>query len=341
MKVGPLLVEAHHPRLDGSGTVIELTSIDDLAKLADRKNSMILHEARGASHYYLVQGDGATYRYVLNGHDEGLMEISPLSAEEELRCGFERGEFQVYYQPIVSLRDQKIIAVEALLRWQHPQRGLVAARDFIPTVKAAGMIEPIGEWMLQASCEQLKKWQDAGACLELSVNFAEGQLESDPVNVLSRVLRKTGIDPHTLQLEIPEQGIIHGADKLLSKIQELKRLGVQISVDNFEGQMSFSSVGQYPISSVKIDRVVVQGVGAENTRTLDDMAASARSAGLNVIAVGVETEAQLEHLPTQYCSQAQGLLLGGPAPAGEITLRLLKSMQPGPRSAGRRKKEYR
>lgn len=326
MKVGPLLMEAHYPRLDGSGMVVELTSIDDLAKLADRKNSMILHEVRGATHYYIVQGDGITYCYVLDGHEEGLVEVTSLGAEEELRRGFERGEFQVYYQPIVSLDDGKITAVEALLRWQHPQRGLISAKEFIPTAEASGLIEPIGEWMLQVACQQLKAWQTAGAPMTLAVNFAERQLEGQAVNAVARVLKKTGIDPHTLQIEIPEKGVMRDTNKILSKMHELRELGIQISMDNFDGQLPVSSISQFPINNLKIDRTLIQKIGDfENTSALGEIAASAQTTGLHVVAVGVETEAQLEKLRSQLYSEAQGILLGDPAPAGEITLKLLQA----------------
>ena len=327
MKYGSLLADVNQ---NNNGHVrpteiIDLDTIDDLAKLADRKNSMILHETLGPIHYYLVQGDGITYRYSLNEHEDGLVQILPAQAEAELRRGFERGEFQVYYQPIVSLDDGKIAAAEALLRWQHPQRGLLAAKEFIATAESTGLIEPIGEWMLQTACSQLKAWENSGVHLVMAVNFAESQLEGDPVNAISQILKRTGIDPHNLQVEVSEKGILKSAYKILPKMQELKELGVQVSIDNFGGQLPVSAIGRYPINSVKIDRLLIQRMGnSVDANTIREMAASAFSAGLNVIAVGVETEEQLEKLRSQACAQVQGLLLGDPAPAGEITRMLQK-----------------
>jgi signal peptidase I len=325
MRYGPLLLEARELRLESAGAMVDLYSIDDLAKMADRKNSMILHETRGPVHYYMVQGDGTTYRYALSEHEDGLVEVSLAAAEDELRQAFDRGEFQVHYQPIVSLTDRKITGVEALLRWQHPSRGLVPARDFMPTAESTGLIQPLGEWMLQVACSQLKDWQNAGIPMTLAVNFAESQLGRDGINSVSRVLKSTGIDPNTLQVEISETGILNSAHTILPQMQALKELGIQISIDNFDGQLPVSSFGQYPISNVKIDRLVIQSiVNSENAAAIENMAASAQSAGINVVAVGVETEKQLERLGTQYYTQAQGLLLGSAVPAGDITMLLLK-----------------
>jgi len=188
---------------------------------------------------------------------------------------------------------------------------------------------PIGEWMLQVACSQLKDWQSAGVPMSMAVNFAESQLGLDGVNAVSRVLKNTGIDPHTLQVEIHEMGIIKSAQTILPKIQALRDLGIQISIDNFDGQLPVSSIGQYPFNNLKIDRLLIQKMGdSDQAATLERMAASAQGAGLNVMAVGVETEQQLEGLGSQYYAQAQGILLGNAVPAGNITLMLLKGSRP-------------
>ncbi len=325
MKYGSMVAEVNGNGLDldNPASVIDLASIDDLAKLADRKNAMILHETRGLIHYYLVQGDGIYYRVAYNGQDAGWAPILPKQAEEELRQGFERGEFRVYYQPIISLDSGKITAVEALLRWQHPQRGLVSAREFMPTVESSGLIEPIGKWMLNAACAQLRDWQLAGASLTLSVNLAESQLEHDAAKTISRVLKNTGVDPNSIQVEIAERGILKSAYKLLPRMQELRHLGLKVSIDNFDGQLPASSIRQYPVNSIKIDRRLVQSLGDMQTAaTLTAMAATARATGVNVVAVGVETEAQLAQLESGHFTQVQGMFFGDPVPAGEITDRL-------------------
>jgi EAL domain-containing protein (putative c-di-GMP-specific phosphodiesterase class I) len=334
MRYGSLLVEAKDMSLDHGAPVVELASIDDLARLADRRNTMILHEERGTTHYYLVQGDGTTYRYALNGAPGGLVEVLQAPTAEDLRRAFERGEFQVYYQPIMSLTDRRITGVEALLRWQHPSRGLVAARDFLPTAESTGLIQPIGEWMLKVACAQLKDWQSAGAPITLAVNLAESQLESNGVEVLAHALQHNDIDPRTLQVEIPEKGILNSADKVLPRVHELRNLGIQISIDNFHGQLPLSTIQDLPVNNVKLDRGLIQKLDeSEPAAALEKIAAAARSAGMNVVAVGVETEAQLEQLRARHYAQAQGLLLGDPVPAGEITLMLLKASLPTPRAA--------
>jgi len=329
MKYGSMLIDVHDRGLATPSQVIDVITIDDLAKLAERYNSTILHETRHPIHYYLVPGDGITYRYAVSEGRGGLLAVSLVQLEGDLRRGLERQEFQVHYQPIMSLTDGKIIGVEALLRWQHPQRGLVPAAEFIPAAETTGLIEPIGKWMLQVACAQHKAWQEAGTPLTLAVNLSERQLEGDAVKIISRVLQNTGMDPHTLQIEIPETGMIESIHKILSRLQELKSLGIQISMDNFVGQSSLSSLERFPINSVKIDRHLVERlINPEDAATVRRMIAAALSLGLNVVAVGIETEEQLGFLRSNLCTLAQGYLLGRPASAQEVTQLLQKSSSP-------------
>jgi EAL domain-containing protein (putative c-di-GMP-specific phosphodiesterase class I) len=253
------------------------------------------------------------------------VEVSQALTAEDLRLAFDRGEFQVYYQPIVSLTDQRITGVEALLRWQHPSRGLVPARDFLPTAESTGLMQPLGEWMLQVACTQLKDWQSAGAPITMAVNFAESQLAMHGVDTVSRVLKNTGIDPRSLQVEIHETGLIRSAEKILPTLQQLRDLGIQLSIDNVDGQLPLGSIGDFPVQNLKFDRGMFhQSLETEHAATMERIAASARRAGMNVVVVGVETETQLEQLRSQDYAQAQGLLLGNAVPAGDITLMLLK-----------------
>jgi EAL domain-containing protein (putative c-di-GMP-specific phosphodiesterase class I) len=255
--------------------------------------------------------------------------VSLVQLEGDLRRGLERQEFQVHYQPIVSLADGKITGVEALLRWQHPQRGLVFPAEFIPAAEATGLIEPIGEWMLPVACAQCKAWQKAGVPLTLAVNLSERQLEGDPVKIISRVLQNTGMDPHTLQIEIPETRLIESIHKILPRLQELKSLGIQISMDDFVGQSSLSSLERFPLDSVKIDRPLIERlINPEGGTIVRRMIAAALSLGLNVVAEGVETEEQLGFLRSNLCTLAQGYLLGRPASAQETTQLLLKGSVP-------------
>ena len=325
MKYSSMLVDIHDRTLVLSSPAIDVVTMDDLAKLAERHNSLILHEARGLIHHYLVQGDRITYRFILDEGGGNLPEASQLQLEENMRLGIERGEFRVYYQPIVSLPDGKISTVEALLRWQHPERGLVSAAEFISIAEKTGLIDRISEWMLQVACTQFDEWQRAGMQIRLAINLSEYQLERDPAEIISRVLRKTGVNPRTLQIEISEASILKNEFTVLPGLLKLKDLGIQLSVDNFAGQSHLSTLEQFPINTIKIDRLVIEKIGdPENASTVSAMITEGINLGLNVVAEGVETEEQLEFLRSHLCTLAQGYLLGRPAPADEVTLLLEK-----------------
>jgi EAL domain-containing protein (putative c-di-GMP-specific phosphodiesterase class I) len=339
LKYSAMLVDINDRTLELSSPAIDVVTIDDLAKLAERHNSLILHETHGMTHHYLVQGDRITYRFILDETGGTLTEVlSMKELEDNLQKGIERGEFQVYYQPIVSLADGKITTVEALLRWKHPERGLISAAEFISVADSTGLIDKIGDWMLESACTQAKNWQRAGLQITLAINLSEYQLERDPAESISRVLRKTGVDPRTLQIEISEANIMKNITTVLPSLQKLTDLGIQLAVDNIAGQSSLSALEPFPINSIKIDRLVIEKIcNAEDANAVGAMITEGISLGMNVVAEGVETEEQLEFLRSHQCNLAQGYLLGRPAPADEVTLLLEKGRNPGrPRPARRR-----
>jgi signal peptidase I len=338
MKYSSMLVDIQDRALELSSPAIDVVTMDDLAKLAERNSGVILHEARGLIHSYFVQGDRIVYRFKLNDEGESISDTQSLQLKENLIQGLERGEFQVYYQPIFSVPDGRISAVEALLRWQHPQRGLVPATEFIFAAEKTGLIDRLGEWMLQVACARFAQWQKAGIRVRLAVNLSERQLVNEPADFISRVLESTGMDPHTLQIEIPESSLMGNIPNVLQNLQKLSRLGIQISVDGFAGQSPLSSLEQFQVNSVKIDRRVVGRIGdPENAFSVSNMISDVRSLGLNVVAEGVETQEQLEFLRSNLCTLAQGYFLGRPVPADEVTLLLEQDKSPDYAKPSRRR----
>ncbi len=327
MKYSSMLVDVQDNSLELTEPAIDVVTMDDLAKLAERQNTLILHETRGLTHRYLVQGDRITYRYIVDESGKSLPEVLSIQElEDSLKRGIDKGEFQVFYQPIVSLSDGKITTVEALLRWQHPERGLISAAEFISIAERSGLIDKIGEWMLQVACTQFKKWQNAGMHIGLAINLSEYQLERDPAEIITGVLQKTGVDPKTLQIEISEANINKNLSLVLPGLKKLTDLGIQLSVDNVGGQSSFSAFEQFPINSMKIDRLVIEKISnPEDATNIGAMITKGIGLGLNVVAEGVETQEQVEFLRSHMCTLAQGYLLGRPASAAEVTLLLEKS----------------
>ncbi len=340
IKYGPLLVDARDRSLAAAAEVIDVSSMDDLAKLAERNNTMILYQQKNLIHFYTVRSDELTYRFAISEGSDAWPGTPLIQLEDDLQRGLERGEFEVHYQPIMSLPDGKIFGVEALLRWHHPERGLVPAAEFIPAAEATGLINPLGDWLLLVACSQLKEWREAGHALMLSVNLSRRQLAGDLAGSILRVLQDTGMDPHALQVEIPDAGMMEQSRLIIPQLRDLKERGVQISMDDSGGSSSLSSFSQFPLSSIKLDRPFVQQINDQTKGiNIQRVIEAARGRGLNVTAVGVETQEQLEFLQTQYCNFAQGYLLGRPTSAQELARSLLISTKDAKKAAGPKEKK--
>ena len=320
IKYGSMLVDVQEHSLASSNPAVDVLSMDDLVKMAEKNNSVILHESQGTIHNYFLQDNQITYRFSIgNGKNQnfvpGRSQIS-----DDLRQGIERGEFKVYYQPIVSLIDGKITGIEALLRWQRPQSGLTTAQEFILACEATGLIDVIGEWMLQVACAQFKEWRLKDPNLTLAVNFSKRQLEGDPVKLITHALLNSGLHPESLQIDVPESYVTQDTSAILPTLHKLQNLGIRMSLDHYSGSSTISSLQQLPFSSVKIDRHIIEDINNENTvEKLKTLIANARHYGINIIAEGVETEDQLNFLRSHAINQAQGYLLGRPMPAQEIS----------------------
>jgi diguanylate cyclase (GGDEF)-like protein len=287
-----------------------------------------------------VLRDADTALYRAKAHGKGRYEVFDraihanavrlLHLEADLRHAIERRELVLHYQPVVGLANGAIEAVEALVRWQHPQRGLISPQEFIPLAEETGLIVRLGEWVLGAACAQMSAWHTAGLPLRVAVNVSTQQLKRNDMPArVARILRETGLDPRYLELELTESSVMDNPEAIIATLEELKAMGIQLSIDDFgTGYSSLSYLKRLPITTVKIDRSFVQDV----TRDPNDAAitaairAMAHSLNLRVIAEGVETEEQLAFVCGQHCDSAQGYLFSRPA-APEVLLPYLQSGQ--------------
>jgi predicted signal transduction protein with EAL and GGDEF domain len=241
-----------------------------------------------------------------------------LSLEADLRKALERQEFTLNYQPRLALSDLRVEAVEALLRWSHPQRGFVPPDEFIPLAEQSGLIVEIGDWVLREACAQARRWRDAGgppwrvAVNVSGVQFRDGTL----VRRVSNAIDRAGIDSRTIELEFTEGALIEYSSAVNKAVKSLKDLGVGTALDDFgTGYCSMSYLRHFPIDTLKIDRIFVRDIASKsvgNAPLVDAIIAMARSLGLATVAEGVETEAQWQYLRDRGATQVQGFLFCRP-----------------------------
>lgn len=254
--------------------------------------------------------------------------LDDLTLETSLRYAVERQELQLYYQPIVGLESGKIVGAEALVRWHHPQQGMISPVKFIPLAEQTGLIAPIGEWVLQTACHQTKSWQAEGLPpVRVAVNLSFRQFNQvDLSERLVRILDESGLDPSYLELELTESILVQNVELTIAKLNELKSMGVKISLDDFgTGYSSLSYLQQFPFDLLKIDRCFVQDINtnATNAALTNAIIQMAHSLNLKVIAEGVETREELAVLYENNCDNIQGYLFSRPVKAEEFK-RMLK-----------------
>jgi EAL domain-containing protein (putative c-di-GMP-specific phosphodiesterase class I) len=248
--------------------------------------------------------------------------FSRMQLEIDLRKAVTREEFHLYYQPIVSLERGRICGFEALVRWQHPQRGLVSPNEFIPVAEDTRLILPLGRLVLHKACQQMKAWQErfgTRAPMMMSVNLSSKQLQqSDLVEQIQTILRQTGLEPGALKLEITESSFMEDLGAAIATLLRLKSLGLRVAIDDFgTGYSSLSYLCRLPVDTLKIDRSFVSRIEVDsaNSGIVETIVSLAHSLKLDVIAEGVETASQLVQLQALGCEHVQGYYFSKPLTA--------------------------
>jgi diguanylate cyclase (GGDEF)-like protein len=249
--------------------------------------------------------------------------LRKLTLEGDLRKAIERKEFELYYQPKIDSQTDRVCGLEVLIRWRHPERGMVSPVEFIPVAEETGLIVPIGEWVLRVACSQTRTWHNSGVHnLPISVNVSSRQFRKNALmETVTEILAESGMAPRQLELEVTETTMLQDEDEAVTALLRLKELGIQVALDDFgTGYSSLSYVRRLPLDTIKIDRSFVKELGqdSESASIVTAIIAMAHSLGLRVVAEGVETEQQADFLRSQGCEELQGFLYSEPVPAAAI-----------------------
>jgi predicted signal transduction protein with EAL and GGDEF domain len=280
----------------------------------------------------LMNADAAMYHAKSQGRDRYCFFEASMNANaqqqmqllRDLRLALERGEFQLLYQPKFDALTTALIGVEALLRWQHPERGMVPPDQFIPAAEKAGLIVPIGEWVLDEACRQMALWRNAvKADWTVAVNLSAVQFAHPGLTqMVAATLARHALEPHYLVLEVTESTAMRDVDSSMTILRQLTEMGVHISIDDFgTGYSSLLYLKRFPASELKIDRGFVRDLARdpEDAAIISAIVALGRTLNLNIVAEGVETSVQQEFLTRLGCTSLQGYLLGLPVGPDLIT----------------------
>jgi diguanylate cyclase (GGDEF)-like protein/PAS domain S-box-containing protein len=270
--------------------------------------------------------EGGRARCVLFDAEMRATAMRRLEVERELRHALERDELALHYQPVVSLRTGEISGLEALVRWQHPQRGLLDPAEFVSIAEDSGLIEPIGRWVQEHACLQILEWQDQRPDerpLDVAVNLSARQVaHRDLPATVAEIIARTGIDPIHLRLEVTESVLVEESASAIASLEALNEIGVRLVLDDFgTGYSSLAYLNRFPFHALKIDRSFVDALGIEQERTaiVEAIIGMARALSLEVIAEGVESEVQLAELRRLGCDYAQGHLFDAAMPATDVS----------------------
>ena len=239
--------------------------------------------------------------------------------EVDLRKGLANGEFELFYQPQVNIRAHEISGFEALLRWRHPDRGIISPAEFIPVAEDIGLISPLGEWVIDQACQEAATWPRAS---KVAINLSAVQFRSKAlVQCVSSALMRSGLDPNRLELEITESVLLQDNEAILAILYRLRELGVRIAMDDFgTGYSSLSYLRSFPFDKIKIDQSFVRELSsrADCLAIVQSITSLGNSLGMSTTAEGVETEDQFLQLRAAGCTEVQGYYFGRPKPAREL-----------------------
>ena len=326
------VLEGRELTIDCSIGTVLTASAQDLTREVLRKADLARHEAKrkGEAHFareVLRKADLAMYeakrkgkgRYQMFDPGMNTRALNRLELESLLRQGLEREEFIVYYQPIISLKTGKVRSLEALVRWDHPERGLVLPSEFIPVAEESGLLVDIGRWVLKEACSQVRRWQDSfpgELLLRVAVNLSARQFyEPDLAHVIAEILAETDLDPQNLELEITENVIMEDVQGTLAVLSALKSLGIRLAIDDFgTGYSSLAHLKRFPIDTLKVDGVLVADLGksTEDEAIMTAIIALAHGLDLTVVSERVETAEQLRRLHKMGCDMVQGFYFSRP-----------------------------
>lgn len=306
-----------------AGFEIFLTASAGIATGAPRERATtVVSNAEAAMHESKANGGD---RYQAFSHAMRRQIVERMDTESSLHRALERRELALFYQPVVAIKgNSEVVGVEALLRWWHPERGLVSPEQFIPVAEESGLIIPIGAWVLEEACRQLCRWRNEGvesSLVSVEVNLSARQVDHpDLVPLVARVLEATGLPPEAVTLEITESALMKDAVSALQVLQALKGLGVVLAIDDFgTGYSSLGYLQRFPLDILKVDKSFVDGLGHDQGNEIVAAVVNlAHALGLEVVAEGVETPEQLEVLGHLGCDFAQGYLFSRPVPPTEL-----------------------
>ncbi len=288
----------------------------------------ILRDADTAMYYAKSQGKARYWVFNPKIHSQGL---TRLKLETDLRLALKHQQLVVYYQPIICLQTDNISGFEALVRWNHPERGFVSPGEFIPIAEETGLIIPLGLWVMQEACHQLSRWQKQYPAhnLTMSVNLSVKQFaQPDLIEQIDRILQETQLDSQSLKLEITESAIMDRAESAMSILQQLKERHIKLSIDDFgTGYSSLSYLHRFPVDTLKIDRSFINRIGesGENLEIIEAIVTVAHNLGMTIVAEGIETPQQKVYLTNIHCEEGQGYLFSKPLSSKALESMLCKT----------------